>query len=205
MAWRMKGDYFENCNCDVHCPCTASGLQARPTNGHCDVVFAVHIEQGNYDDVSLDGLNWILALTTPAEMHKGNATAALYIDQRASAEQAQALATIASGQAGGIPKLVGELIPITNFLGVKQVPIEFHKDGLTRTVVAQGIADIAIEAYRGADGEGPVTIGNVQHPFAQNHTLTLGMATRSTFKDYEFSWDNTGKNAHYSAFEWSTR
>jgi hypothetical protein len=203
MAWRMKGDYFENCNCDVHCPCMASGLQARPTNGHCDVVFAVHIEQGNYDDVSLDGLNWILALTTPAEMYKGNATAALYVDQRASAEQAQALVTIASGQAGGVPKLVGELIPITKFLGVKQVPIEFHKDGLTRSVVAHGIADIAIEAYRGADGEGPVTIGNVRHPFAQNNTLTLGMATRSRFKDYEFSWDNTGKNAHYSAFEWS--
>src|SRR5919197_1468505 len=95
------------------------------------------------------------------------------------------------------------VIGIIKFLGVKQVPIEFHKDGLTRSVVAQGIADIAIEAYRGADGEGPVTIGNVQHPFAQNNTLTLGMATRSTFKDQALSWDNTGKNAHYSAFEWS--
>ncbi len=203
MAWRMKGDYFENCNCDAHCPCTASGLTARPTQGHCDVVFAIHIDQGSYDGVSLDGLNWMLAVMTPAEMHKGNATAALYVDQRASAEQVQALATIASGQAGGVPKLIGEMIPVTNFLGVKQVPIDFHKDGLTRSVVAQGIADIAIEAYKGADGQNPVTIGNVMHPFAQNNTLTLGTATRSSYTDYDFKWDNTGKNAHYSPFEWS--
>jgi len=120
MTWHMNGDYFENCNCDAHCPCIASGLTARPTNGNCDVVFAVHIDQGHYDDVMLDGLNWLLALSTPEEMHKGNATAALYIDERASAEQAQALTTIATGQAGGMPQLVGEMIPIATFLGVKQ-------------------------------------------------------------------------------------
>ncbi len=202
MTWRMKGDYFEHCSCDAHCPCTASGLTARPTQGHCDVVFAIHIDQGHYDNVTLDGLNWMLALSTPGPMHQGNATAALYIDQRASAEQAQALTTIATGQAGGMPKLVGEMIPITNFLGVKQVPIEFHKDGLKRVAVSPGIADMEIEAFQGPDG-GPVMLGNIVHPFAHNNTLTLGTATKGIFTDYNLAWDNTGKNAHYSPFEWS--
>lgn len=202
MTWRMKGDYFEHCNCDAHCPCTASGLTARPTQGHCDVVFAIHIDQGHYDNVTLDGLNWMLALSTPGPMHQGNATAALYIDQRASAEQAQALTTIATGQAGGMPKLIGEMIPITIFLGVKQVPIEFHKDGLKRVAVSPGIADMEIEAFQGPDG-GPVMLGNIVHPFAHNNTLTLGTATKGSFTDYNLAWDNTGKNAHYSPFEWS--
>src|SRR5579883_148774 len=202
MTWRMKGDYFEHCSCDAHCPCTASGLTARPTQGHCDVVFAIHIDQGHYDNVTLDGLNWMLALSTPGPMHQGNATAALYIEQRASAEQAQALTTIATGQAGGMPKLVGEMIPITNFLGVKQVPIEFHKDGLKRVAVSPGIADMEIEAFQGPDG-GPVMLGNIVHPFAHNNTLTLGTATKGIFTDYNLAWDNTGKNAHYSPFEWS--
>lgn len=202
MSWRMKGDYFENCNCDAHCPCTASGLHAQPTNGNCRVVFAVHLDEGNLDGVPLDGLNWVLALETPGVMAEGNATAALYLDDRATPAQAQALGTIVSGQAGGVPQLIGQMIPISNFLGVKSVPIEFRKDGLKRQVRLGGIGEIAIEAYAGADG-GPVTIGNVHHPFAQNNTLTLGTASTSRFADDNFAWDNTGKNAHYSPFEWT--
>jgi hypothetical protein len=104
--------------------------------------------------------------------------------------------------AGGMPELVGEMIPISNFLGVKQVPIEFHKDGLKRVAVSPGIADMAIEAYQGPDG-GPVMLGNIVHPFAHDNTLTLGTATKGSLTDYTFAWDNTGKNAHYSPFEWS--
>lgn len=202
MSWRMRGDYFENCNCDVHCPCTASGLRARPTNGDCRVVFAVHLDEGNSDGVPLDGLNWVLAVRTPGVMAEGNATAALYLDDRATPAQAQALGTIVSGQAGGVPQLIGQMIPISQFLGVKQVPIEFRKDGLQRSVRVGGVGEIAIEAYAGADG-GPVTIGNVVHPFAENHTLTLGSAAQSRFADYDWVWDNSGKNAHYSRFEWA--
>ncbi len=57
--WQFTGDYFENCNCSVVCPCLVSKvapLTWRPTEGTCDVT-AVHIERGSYGDVSLDGLN----------------------------------------------------------------------------------------------------------------------------------------------------
>jgi len=77
--WRLTGDYFENCNCDVHCPCTASQLQARPTQGECNVALTVHINEGAYGDVSLDGLNVVMVLHTPGVMAEGNGTAALYI------------------------------------------------------------------------------------------------------------------------------
>src|SRR2546429_98439 len=58
--WRIAGDYFENCNCDVVCPClfsTAPQLTSRPTQGVCDVAFGFHINQGHYGDVTHDGLN----------------------------------------------------------------------------------------------------------------------------------------------------
>jgi hypothetical protein len=25
MAWQLQGRYFENCSCDMVCPCTTSG------------------------------------------------------------------------------------------------------------------------------------------------------------------------------------
>jgi hypothetical protein len=32
-TWRIEGDYFESCNCDLLCPCLLSHAQARPTQG----------------------------------------------------------------------------------------------------------------------------------------------------------------------------
>jgi hypothetical protein len=38
--WQLTGDYFENCNCDVVCPClvsTSAPLTSPLTQGVCDV------------------------------------------------------------------------------------------------------------------------------------------------------------------------
>lgn len=32
-SWKIDGEYFENCNCDVLCPCITSNLQRNPTHG----------------------------------------------------------------------------------------------------------------------------------------------------------------------------
>ena len=56
--WRLKGDYFENCNCEVLCPCVVAGAAAVPTEGHCDVGFAFHIDEGEFNGVALNGLNF---------------------------------------------------------------------------------------------------------------------------------------------------
>ena len=45
--WQLSGDYFENCNCDVVCPCLVSKnapLTARPTEGECNVALIFHID-----------------------------------------------------------------------------------------------------------------------------------------------------------------
>ncbi len=49
VQWHLSGDYFENCNCSVVCPCLISKsapLTSRPTEGVCDVVLIFHIESG---------------------------------------------------------------------------------------------------------------------------------------------------------------
>jgi len=60
VKWQLSGDYFENCNCSVVCPCLvskAAPLTSRPTEGVCDVPLIFHIDNGRYGDVALDGLN----------------------------------------------------------------------------------------------------------------------------------------------------
>ena len=73
-SWRIDGDYFESCNCELLCPCLLSSAQARPTEGHCDVVLGIRIAQGNYGAVDISGLNAVQAMMTPGAMAKGGGT-----------------------------------------------------------------------------------------------------------------------------------
>ena len=88
--WQLSGDYFENCNCSVVCPClvsTAAPLTSKPTQGVCDVALIFHIDNGNYGSVRLDGLNVAMVAHTPGPMANGNWTVAAYIDEPADDKQ----------------------------------------------------------------------------------------------------------------------
>ena len=37
-GWRIEGEYFESCNCELLCPCLLTQAKVSPTEGHCDVV-----------------------------------------------------------------------------------------------------------------------------------------------------------------------
>ncbi len=122
--WEISGEYFENCSCEVVCPCEVSSqgpLQAKPDQGYCNVYLVFHVNQGRYGGVDLAGLNAVLAVHSPGPMAQGNWTVAAYVDARASAEQQSALGTIFSGGAGGPLAALGPLVG--NNLGAKAVPL----------------------------------------------------------------------------------
>ena len=96
--WSLKGDYFENCNRVGLCPCPFGGDHAE---GHCDVGFAFHVDEGAFDGVALDGLNLAAGFYTPGSMPDGNWIGAAYVDERASPQQREALGEIMSGKFGG--------------------------------------------------------------------------------------------------------
>ena len=99
--WQLKGNYFENCNCQILCPCVLPVAPGEPTEGHCDVAMAFHIDEGGFNGVSLDGLRFAFAAFTPGNMGSGEWTAAYYVDERASPEQRTAIGRILSGDMGG--------------------------------------------------------------------------------------------------------
>src|SRR5215467_4348596 len=145
--WQIAGDYFENCNCDVVCPCLFSQnppLTSQPTNGACEVAFGSHIDQGSYGGVRLDGLNVAMAVRTPGPMAEGNWSAALYLDERAGEQKRQALQAIFTGSVGGPPAALAPLI--STVLGVKTVSISFHKEGKRRWVEIKSIMQLAVHA-----------------------------------------------------------
>ncbi|HEU5367058.1 MAG TPA: DUF1326 domain-containing protein [Ktedonobacterales bacterium] len=201
-SWQIAGDYFENCNCAVVCPCLfspAAPLTAQPTVGACEVAFGFHIEQGRYGPVALDGLNIALIARTPGPMAAGNWSVALYLDERADEQQRQALQAIFTGSVGGP---LANLAPlISTVLGVKTAPITFQKVGKRRSVEIPDTLHLAVHAVPSLSADAEIWASNA-HPFAPNVALAVG-DEQSIWEDYGMRWDNSGKNGHYAPINWS--
>lgn len=196
--WSIEGEYFESCNCEVLCPCLLSHGQARPTDGHCDVVLGIHIKKGSYGQVDLSGLNAVQALTTPSAMSQGGGTLAVYVDQRANDAQRAALEAIFTGQAGGAPSLMMPMV--AHHLPTKTAAIDFRSDDRTFSLSIPGIADVAVEGIVGARKQ-VVYLDHVGHPFSQRLAAAKGKS--SSYHDHSLKFENSGRNGHFSAINWS--
>lgn len=192
--WQVAGSYFEACSCTVACPCV---FTSPPTEGDCTALVAWHIDNGAYAEVPLDGLNVVLAAYAPGHMLDGKWQVALYLDERASAAQQDALGKIFSGQAGGhlaaLVPLIGEV------LGVKSVPIEYQAEGRGRSMRIPAVAALEIEALAGQDGA-EVTLSN--HPFTAvpGYPAVVAKSKTAHYQDYGLKLDVSEKNGFYSPF-----
>ncbi len=203
-AWKISGQYYETCSCDFVCPCIPGLLAVKPTKGSCTFAMAFQIERGNYGNVSLDGLGFILLGLTPQEMGKGNWSVGLLADDRASAEQRDAIAAIASGSAGGPIAALSGLIG--KFLGVESAPIRFERNGMRWSVQASAFLDMSAEGAKGLNPAAaePLWLENTGHPAADR--FALAHASRSHLHALGLSWDDvTGKNnGQYAPFSWKS-
>ncbi|HVC57276.1 MAG TPA: DUF1326 domain-containing protein [Stellaceae bacterium] len=201
--WQLTGDYFENCNCDVVCPCLASPaapLTAQPSRGTCDVALVFHIERGRYGGTALDGLNVALVAHTPGPMADGNWAVAAYLDERADEAQTAALGAIFTGAEGGPMAAFAPLI--ATHLGVKKVPIRYSIQGKGRSVEIPGIMQMAVAPLPTMHPSGEIWAA-LGHPVAPDRLALAVGGSASTFADYGMRWDNSGRNGHYAPINWS--
>lgn len=129
--WRLSGDWIKNCNCAFGCPCD---FNARPTHGNCEGLLGMRIGQGHFGATRLDGLSFFVVVSWPGPLHEGNGTAQAIIDERATAEQRDALFQILSGKhaAEGTLFHIFSLI-VSNMLDPVFAPIDFAFDMGRRT------------------------------------------------------------------------
>lgn len=200
---QITGDYFENCNCDVVCPCLFSSgppLTAQPTAGACEVAFGFHIDQGRYGGTTLDDLNVAMVARTPGAMGDGNWSAAIYLDERADERQGEALTTIFTGGAGGP---LANLAPlIATVLGARSVPITYTREGQRRSVEIPSVMHLGVHAAPSMVPDQEIWAKNA-HPFALEGVAMAIGDEGSTWEDYGMRWDNSGKNGHYAPIHWS--
>ena len=179
--WHINGDFFDSCNCEVNCPCVFGSPANYDT---CDVAMAWHVNKGYYGDTTLDDLNFAIVCRTHRLMSKGDWTVAIYIDERGTEEQREALRLIASGEAGASfarhRDLTGTL------LGIKYVPIRFEIAGRTRRIKIPSILEMEVEPVKGARPNEEVKL--VNDPAATQRGFTpyiLARAAVHRFSDYD--------------------
>jgi hypothetical protein len=103
MSWRIRGSYFESCNCDPICPCRRiDGVPGgRSTHGECLGLLSWLIDEGDADGVNLAGQPVALASRYHDDEEGSPWTWILYLDSSASEDQRGALEAIFSGRLGG--------------------------------------------------------------------------------------------------------
>ena len=200
--WQVSGEYYETCSCDFVCPCVLGRMTVRPSKGSCTFAMAFAVDRGAYGTVSLDGLGFIVLGLTPEEMAKGNWSVGLIADERASAEQRDAITAIASGAAGGPMAALAGLIG--TFLGVQSAPIHFDRSGAKWSITASELVDMAAEGAKGInpDSTEPMHLDNTGHPAADR--FALAHASRSRVRALGLAWEDVSgrNNGQYAPFSW---
>jgi len=199
MAWALEGTYFENCNCEWVCPCTVSSLTAPATQDRCQVVLVYHVDRGDVDGVDVGGLSVAVVADTPRMMTDGSWNLGLIVDERASQQQADALAGVFSGQLGGPMAALAPLVG--NILGIERAPIEYSDDGLRHSAsIGDGVA-VEVEDFVPQGLPEPTRLQGVFHP--SNTTLTIAKPVSSRIAAFGMTFHNEGRSAFSSPFNWS--
>jgi hypothetical protein len=199
MAWSLKGTYFETCSCEVVCPCTAS-LSLGADYDRCRVTLVFNVVDGEVEGTDVSGLKVAAVADTPKVMTDGNWRLGVFIDAKASDEQASKLGAVFGGQLGGPMEALGPLVGES--LGVERASIDVQEDGLRHSVKIGDSIDFEIEdvVSFGVETGEPARLVGIFHPAGSE--LTIAKATRSRINAFGIEYE--GKAAFSrSQFSWA--
>ena len=142
-GYDLEGTLLEACDCGVLCPCW---IGQDPDNGTCDAFNAYHFDRGTIAGVDVSGLSYVRVVKIPGNvLAPGSWKQVVFIDERASEEQAQAMIDAYDGKLGG---------PLADLAGLIGETIAVERAPITHEV---------------ADGHGTLKVGDfvdsTMHPF----------------------------------------
>jgi hypothetical protein len=184
--WAFEADFIQACSCDYGCPCEFS---APPTRGFCDGTGAWRITNGHFGNVVLDGLAVGFAAHWPKAIHEGNGTLVVIIDENATAQQREALLTICSGQAGGLPFEILSTT-ISKVLDPIFAPIEFNLNGRDSSVRVGDALNVLVEPIKNPVTKQPESV-RVEHATGfifKSAEAVSGKECRVNVPGLSFTW-----------------
>jgi len=174
MAYHLEGRLLEVCNCRVLCPCW---IGEDPDFKTCDTIVAWHFDKGTVDGVDVAGRTLAMIAHVPGNILQGNWTAAVYLDDKASQKQEEALLGVYTGKKGGpiadLAKLVGKVV------SVQKVPITFTVQGGHGTIKIGDAGYAELEPYKSASGK-TTTLADTVFSTVPGAPVFVGKATEES-------------------------
>ncbi len=206
-AWRISGDWFDVCSCNVPCPCT---FAQAPTGNHCEVLFAYRIGEGHYGATPMAGLKVVILSSLTGNLWEGSKLdAGVFFDAAADDDQKQALVAIFTGKAGGWMK---QFMPcVREVKGVEFADISVEVDGslerwsvkVTDKVDASGIA------LTGPTADPNRRVQSFNPPGSEvgptDAAVTWGKSVTGSWKAFGFFDQDipAGQSSKHIPFDWS--
>lgn len=143
-AYRVRAQSVEACSCAHGCNCQFGGT---PNEGKCELIIGYDIQEGRFGSVDLKGVRAVIAGKYPSAIHEGRGHIVLFVDHGATPEQMDAVATILSGEMGGMPweALAGT---IEKFEGPLARPIDLSAVGQRAHIRIPGELELATTPLR---------------------------------------------------------
>lgn len=190
--WKVSGELEEACSCHAACPCW---FKSRPSQMTCDGVQAVFIRKGHFGKTSLDGLALAQFVQSPEGKSMfesfGNWNFDnVYIDEKATEDQRQALKTLA---AHFFP-------PAAKTRQFHFVPITRTLEGPEHSITVGQCGSFAGHLIEGGFG-GPPKVSNPPLADPTHKEFLQGETTKLTYTDAGQGWKYEDSNYMYNKFE----
>ena len=187
--FRVKAESIEACNCHHGCNCQFAGY---PNEGKCEAIVGYEVKAGKFGNVSLNGLRAVVAFKYPKAIHEGHGHVILFVDDKASQEQVDALTTILSGKMGGMPweALAGT---IERFEGPIRKPVEMRMNGTKSELRVPGTLELRLTPLRDSVSGQPKEV-HIVYPKGGFFWNDGDIATTETMRvqhgDFRMEWPN---------------
>jgi hypothetical protein len=186
VPWKISGELEEACSCNAACPCWFNSLPSRMNCGGVQVLF---IKKGHYGKTKLDGL----ALAHFGQSPDGQTMmesfgkwnfSYLYIDEKATPEQREALEAIG--------KTVMPFASSGN-AKIQYAPITRTVEGKDNKITVGSAGTFQGHPVEGGLGGYPKIV-NPPGADPIHHEYTQGQAAKLIYSDAGQNWNLEGKN-----------
>jgi hypothetical protein len=146
-GYTVEGRLLEVCTCEAICPCWV-GLD--PDGGECQGTIAWYVDRGTVRGVDVADRALAAVVHIPGNVLAGDWTAVVYVDDRCTDEQQQALLDVFTGQLGGavadLAALIGRVV------AVERAPFTFTvRDGAGTLRIGDAV-EAELTPFEGATG-----------------------------------------------------
>ncbi len=147
-GYDLQGTLLEACSCGVLCPCW---IGEDPDEGWCNAFNAYHFDRGTIRGVDVSGLSLVRVVLIPGNVLTPKSwKQVLFVDDRASDEQAEAIVDAYEGKLGGPLADLAGLVADT--LAVERAPISHEINGGAGVLKVGDFLSSTMHPYQGPDG-----------------------------------------------------